>query len=192
MANSALVQRPTVHSPRGRRYIIKLAPSSFPMLALNPKLLTHCPSPHSLEQVPGLHQEHNEPKQIHPSCPLTWPVLGCPSRRPWKRDVSWWRATPFGASRCLQVLFILLGAQRLRRLGEGKVKLVGQHSPPAPHQNLSWETWWQEQSGRLLGFSPAWEAVLGPRHSWVGQSQLSVASPHCCRRNTHCLSRGRA
>lgn len=42
--------------------------------------------------------------------PLTWPALGCPSRSPRRRDVSWGRAAPPGASRCLHVLFMLPGA----------------------------------------------------------------------------------
>lgn len=88
--------------------------------------------------------------------------------------MSWRRATPLGASLCLHVLFILPGAG-FRALGPGKVKPVGQSLPPQQH--LNWATWWQEQSRCLLGFPPAWEAVLGPRHSWLGPRQLRAAAP---------------
>ena len=43
--------------------------------------------------------------------------------------MSWWRDTPFGVSRCLHVLFILPGAQRLHCWAKERLNRLGSNLP---------------------------------------------------------------
>lgn len=55
----------------------------------------------------------------------------------------------------------------------------GAGSAPRPGSPIPTGLYWslgEEQSGRLLGSPPAWEAVLGPRHSWDGRSARAAAA----------------